>query len=66
MPRAIASTSDSAADHADTGIFTGWRDEHGLGGVRLRPAVLPEDAERVICDVVPLVAGSPPRGNILS
>ncbi|WP_372666383.1 hypothetical protein [Amycolatopsis kentuckyensis] len=61
----------------DTGIFTGspgelaevltgWRDEHGLAGVRLRPAVLPEDAERVIRDVVPLVAGSPPHENILS
>ncbi|MEU0794545.1 hypothetical protein ABZ342_31180 [Amycolatopsis sp. NPDC005961] len=60
------STSDSAAAHADTGIFTGWRDEHGLGGVRLRAAVLPEDAESVIRDLVLPVVGSPPRGNILS
>ncbi len=61
----------------DTGIVTGsparlagilarWRDEHGLAGVRLRPAVLPDDAERIIRDVVPLVAGSPPRGNLPS
>ncbi|MEU0795912.1 hypothetical protein ABZ342_38110 [Amycolatopsis sp. NPDC005961] len=52
----------------DTGIFTGspaglaevltrWRDEHGLAGVRLRPAVLPEDAGRILRDVVPLLAG---------
>ncbi|MFJ7217820.1 hypothetical protein [Amycolatopsis sp. NPDC098790] len=51
----------------DTGIFTGspaklaellnrWRDEHGIAGARLRPAVLPEDAERVIHDVVPRLA----------
>ncbi|SFW78780.1 LLM class flavin-dependent oxidoreductase [Amycolatopsis australiensis] len=51
----------------DTGVFTGspvrlaevlarWRDEHGLAGARLRPAVLPDDAERIIRDVVPLLA----------
>ncbi|WP_370962487.1 hypothetical protein [Amycolatopsis sp. cg9] len=40
---------------------------HGLAGARLRPAVLPEDAERIIRDVVPRVAETgPPGGNLPS
>jgi hypothetical protein len=49
----------------DTGVFTGtakrlaaeladWRDGLGLSGVRLRPAVLAEDAARVVHDLAPL------------
>ncbi|PNE16941.1 hypothetical protein B1H26_18295 [Amycolatopsis sp. BJA-103] len=51
----------------DTGIFTGtapglaevvtgWRDQDGIAGVRLRPAVLDEDGQRIIRDLVPLLA----------
>ncbi|MGW1070834.1 hypothetical protein ACWD4F_40860 [Streptomyces aureus] len=39
----------------------GWRDELGLSGVRLRPAVLPDDADRIIRDLVPLLR--PPVGT---
>lgn len=53
----------------DTSIFTGtanrlasklasWRDDFGLAGVRLRPAVLPDDAERIIHDAVPMLKQS--------
>ncbi|MEU3556974.1 LLM class flavin-dependent oxidoreductase [Streptomyces fragilis] len=50
----------------DTGVFVGtakrlaaeladWRDGLGLSGVRLRPAVLAEDAGRVLHDLTPLL-----------
>lgn len=59
-----------AAWSTDTGIFTGtaaglaevlagWRDQDGITGARLRPAVLSDDGERIIRDLVPLMtAGS--------
>ncbi|MET8228219.1 LLM class flavin-dependent oxidoreductase [Streptomyces sp. NPDC005301] len=43
-------TADRLADE-----LTNWRDGHGLSGVRLRPSVLPDDAERIIHDLVPLL-----------
>ncbi|MGW1068940.1 hypothetical protein ACWD4F_31035 [Streptomyces aureus] len=41
--------------------LTRWRDELGLSGVRLRPAVLPDDADRIIRNLVPLLR--PPAGT---
>ncbi|MFF1840060.1 LLM class flavin-dependent oxidoreductase, partial [Streptomyces sp. NPDC058231] len=52
----------------DTHVFVGtasrlarelvdWREQFGLNGVRLRPAVLPDDADRVIQDVAPSLVG---------
>ncbi|MFE4924758.1 LLM class flavin-dependent oxidoreductase [Streptomyces sp. NPDC056661] len=38
--------------------LVGWREQFGLNGVRLRPAVLPDDADRVIRDVAPSLVGS--------
>jgi alkanesulfonate monooxygenase SsuD/methylene tetrahydromethanopterin reductase-like flavin-dependent oxidoreductase (luciferase family) len=56
----------------DTGVFVGtakrlaaeladWRDGLGVRGVRLRPAVLSDDAGRVIDDLVPLTGRLPAR-----
>ncbi|WP_220137330.1 hypothetical protein [Streptomyces himalayensis] len=47
----------------DTHVFVGtadrlaqelarWREQFGLSGVRLRPAVLPDDADRIVQEVV--------------
>ncbi|NIH80868.1 LLM class flavin-dependent oxidoreductase [Amycolatopsis viridis] len=54
-----------AAWTTDTSVFTGtaaelrdllatWADQ-GLDGVRVRPAVIPEDADRVVTDLLPLL-----------
>lgn len=37
------------------GELAGWRDDFGLSGVRLRPALMSDDAERIIRDVMPLL-----------
>jgi alkanesulfonate monooxygenase SsuD/methylene tetrahydromethanopterin reductase-like flavin-dependent oxidoreductase (luciferase family) len=36
-------------------VLTDWRDGLGLSGVRLRPAVLSDDAERITRDLMPLL-----------